>query len=124
MTNEEIISEYMQKHYDDQALASLLAHAEDGKLSYWSCSCFIGVPSAVRASVLHGECGPDCCPLQFASTARRDIPEADGAEDAFFDLGRTDAERRDKLIPLIKTEMARRESLRSESPEFAEVQAR
>lgn len=43
------IREFMQKHYTDERLAQLLAHAQDGKLSYWSCCCFIGIPTAVHS---------------------------------------------------------------------------
>jgi len=120
--NEQILTDYMRRHYSDEALAHLLAHAEDGRLAFHSCTCFIGVPPAVAASsALHGECVMWGCRALFASEARRDIPEADAAEDAFFDLGQYDHDRRNNLIPLIKAEMARREFLRSESPELTEV---
>ena len=55
MTNEQIITSFMQKHYTDERLSWLLAHTEDGLLSYNSCSCFIGIAVATGAL-----CGAFC----------------------------------------------------------------
>src|SRR6202021_4042065 len=43
------IRAFMQNHYTDERLAQLLAHAQDGKLNYVSCCCFIGVVTADHA---------------------------------------------------------------------------
>lgn len=103
------IENFLQTAYTDERLAMLLAHAQDGKLSYRSCSCLIG--AVICDHALHGAncaCGNGC-----HNTARARIEGADEAEDEFGALGFNDAERRTKLIPLILAEIQRRESLRS-----------
>jgi hypothetical protein len=114
MTNEEIITDFLQKHYTDETLAALLAHAEDGKLAHCSCCCLVGIPTADHA--LQGV-GKWSEPHYFKAAGMFGT----GAGVAYNALAATDDGRRAKLIPLIKTEMARRESLRSESPEQVEV---
>ena len=52
--NEQIIANFLKRPdeggaYTDEKLAALLAPAEDGKLSYVSCCCLIGVPTAGHA---------------------------------------------------------------------------
>lgn len=112
MSNETIISEFLQSAYTDEKLTALLAHAEDGKLSFNSCCCLIGIPTATHALTSR----TDNCPEDWAhtNTARgEDGSLADRAESAFLELGYYDSDRRAKLIPLIKAEMARREQSRS-----------
>jgi hypothetical protein len=124
MTNEQTLSNFMRLHYSDIALAALLAHAEDGKLFFDSCCCFIGIPLAIAAgAVLHGRCGAedDCNGPQWANRARLAMPSADAAEDAFLELGVFDDRRRELIIPLIHAEMERRERSRSESSELQAV---
>lgn len=127
-SNEEILTNYMRQNYNDLQLVALLDHAGSGQLSYFSCTCFIGLPPAVEAGAeLHGKScmGSLSCKRTYASEARRDIPEANAAEDAFFALGASEEERRAKLIPLIRAEIDRRSRLRSEptieSLEMAQV---
>jgi hypothetical protein len=105
-----IMRSFMQNHYTDERLAMLLAHAQQGKLRYMSCCCFIGITTANH-------------PLQEG------ISYADGehfyrlrnnygyvtAEIAFQKCapGRSDEERRRILIPMIRAEMRRRDRLAS-----------
>lgn len=105
MTNEEIISSFLQTAYSDEKLAMLLAHAQDGKLVYDSCCCFIGIPTADHPLQSLGGEGADHYSLA------RELPNAYEAERAFILLGTSadpDAERRERLIPLILAELDRR----------------
>jgi len=100
-------------NYTTEGLAAYLAHAQDGKVFYSSCCCFIGGATADHA--LRGRCDTnDYSHYQVA----KNLPGADEAEAAFFDLGRPyykhpigidglkdDAQRRRVLIPLIKAEL-------------------
>lgn len=43
------IRAFMREHYTDEHLAALLAHMRDGKFSFYSCCCFIGIPTADHA---------------------------------------------------------------------------
>lgn len=124
MTNEQIVSGYMTKYYTDERLSWLLAHAESGALSFWSCCCFIGIPSsdhALRGEIegFKGQIGT------HYDTMRRGYmwDEAGIAERAYRSLGDTDAERRAKLIPLIRAEMERRLLLHSEQSSIPETEA-
>lgn len=115
MTNEEIISDFMREEYSDERLAMLLAHAEDGRLVFQSCCCFIGVATAdhaLKQSLPSGEPGN----VQHYRTARA-LTNAPYAEMAFMNLchGTTskgdrfdDEIGRARLIPLIRAEMERR----------------
>jgi len=118
----EAIKQYMREYYDDEHLAMLLAHAEDGKLTYHSCCCFIGVSTADHA--LKESCSVDA-PHYYAAKGMKKslwhkIPAlkdplrynvAVQAEQEFVYCGigsDRDAVRRSILIPLIREEMARR----------------
>ncbi len=109
----------MRVHYTDERLAQLLAHAQDGKLAYNSCCCFVGIafwpgdhPFALNMERM-GHINP---------THESDGKAASGgqkAEDAYNSLwvpGRfeedMDAKRRRILIPMIRAEMRRRERLK------------
>lgn len=115
MTNEQILTHFMQEHYTTERLCWLLEHARSGKLSVLSCCCFVGITTSnhpLRGSMKRSQYTPeDCAHLNKAR-------EADfvGAEAAFYHLGGgadlgSDEARREKLIPLIETELARRESI-------------
>lgn len=121
-SNEEIISEFMQKHYTDERLSWLLAHAESGALSFWSCCCFIGIPTAdhaLRGSLIGTSLAPGAEPHYRSA---RLLAGAKKAESAF--LGLIAGSRNPTLIGLIKQEMARREAERSSSsPELEHVMA-
>lgn len=129
MTNEEILSDFMQKHYTDERLAALLAHAEDGKLSYMSCCCLIGVATADHALQGRGDMNgvEDEFGLDHYDRAEL-LPNAIEAEDAYLNLapdgtkvGKADQARRAKLIPLIRAEITRREAERNSELSEAEL---
>jgi hypothetical protein len=116
MTNEQIITQFLQTQYSDERLAMLLAHAEDGKLAYYSCCCFAGVPTATHA--LQGDYKEVAFNVgisdhEYHPDWNWDTREVMSRAYAHFAL--TDELRRAKLIPLIEAEMARREMERSES---------
>jgi hypothetical protein len=115
------IEQFLREQYSDEKLAALLAHAEDGKLSFGSCCCFIGVATANHA--LQGSNFREVWAtpaISHLSLARR-LPYGSEAEDEFGDLGRDNQERREAIIPLIRAEIARRDSLKL--TETAEPQA-
>lgn len=112
MSTENIVK-FLQTAYSDEKLAALLAHAQDGKLAYNSCCCFIGVATADHALEIAREKRwadyeiPDVHHLNLA----KELPCAAAAEREFLSLGKTDEERRAAIIPLILAEMERREKL-------------
>jgi hypothetical protein len=109
---------YLQTAYSDQQLAMLLAHARDEKLSFYSCCCFIGVPTANHA--LKGYVGYGYGSAPHYQTARGSYGAA-MAEQAYCQVGwrlaktrsGEDPARRRFLIPLIRAEMKRRDSVRA-----------
>ena len=103
-------------NYTTERLTAYLAHAQDGKVVYSSCCCFIGGATADHALRDRGDTND-----QHHYQAAKKLPGADLAEAAFFDLGRPhyqdpvgmdglkdDAQRRRVLIPMIKAELGRR----------------
>lgn len=126
------IERFLQTAYTDERLAALLAHAEDGKLSWHSCCCLIGVPTAdhaLRGSVAEGtlEEHYQLARARFGLVADRSYMNLSHKDNWI----KADAERRAKLIPMIRAEIARRDALRtqdgrdtrdnSRSPELAGV---
>ena len=132
LTNEQTISNFLRTEYTDADLAAALAHAQDGKLSYYSCCCLRGIPSAnhalrgarkeeagftteVYGPLDHAKGNDALFDLQLSSKYQQ-------ADTAYFNLGdpgfghswlAEDALRRSRLIPLIEAEIARRESERA-----------
>jgi hypothetical protein len=105
--------QFLSESYTDQQLAALLAHAQDGKLSFCSCCCLIGItnaPHALRGYIPEFEQG---CVLPPGSThhqAVRMLSElAADTEQEFAALGTSDEERRAAIIPLIEAEIQRRD---------------
>ena len=114
MTNEQVLTDFMRAQYSDAKLAELLAWTEDGGLTYHTCCCFIGVLTADHPLRREGDVDTRWTEgVPHYAIAVEEIPDAEDAEEAFWLLGKTDADRRAKLIPLIKAEMARREAERS-----------
>src|SRR5690349_16077742 len=125
MGNESVIAQFLRPPheggaYTDERLTMLLAHAEDGKLSFFSCCCLVGVATAEHP--LRGRtCEWDGHGITFGA-----VPMGEEVSMAFnwlatsLDSDNWDAERRAKLIPLIHEEMKRRESIRAQS-ETSEV---
>ena len=113
------IREFLRTAYSDERLAMLLAHAQEGKLSYMSCCCLIGIPTANHAlkEVLQG--GDHII-------KSRALPGGMEAEKAFYaligglatpkaSLEVGDHARRLRLIPMVKAEMRRRSRLRAQT---------
>lgn len=113
------IRRFMQSQYTDERLAQLLAHAQEDKLSYYSCCCFIGVATATHALKAQLDIPPSFEPHYRAAGK---LPGADDAESAYAQIGSLnrmsdeshDAIRRRILIPMIKAEMKRRSHARQE----------
>ena len=113
------IRAFLQIAYSDEKLAMLLAHAQGGKLSYASCCCLIGIPTANHA--LKGVFGSGEHLIDG-----RALPGSAAAERAFSTLfmglatmestvGARDHARRLRLIPMVKAEMRRRSRLRAQT---------
>lgn len=108
MSNEEIISEFLETAYSDAQLAALLCHVQDGKFSYMSCCCFIGITTADHA--LRGEMGSVTASMMPHYDKACDTPNADKAENAFIEIG--GADNPSLIIPFVLAEMERRERLK------------
>lgn len=113
------IRRYLKTAYkDDARLTALYAHAEDNKLVWFSCCCFIGAATADHA--LRGQ--ENCYGSEPHYWQARQLPDSYEAECAFYTLGRTDTERNRRLIPIIRTEMRRRERTRKKVLDRQSVQ--
>ena len=100
------IEEYLRVAYDDEHLAMLQAHAESGKLAYYSCCCLIGIPTVDHT--LRGEAiGPREIGGHYPRPGFKTPLEAE-AETQFKRLG-GDHKRRTRLLSLIYAEQRRRE---------------
>lgn len=118
------IRSFMQDNYTDSRLAELLAHAQDGKLAFESCCCFIGVCTADHE--LHGEGSSSSDHYIVAKDLDKpryypgsDYPAYMGrAEYAYFQLAYKDDTKRQRiLVPMIRAEMKRRDRARAICPE-------
>lgn len=104
------------KLYPDDRLAALLAHAQDGKLAYNSCCCFIGSINADHALQGHGKHltlhGNDAMRIHGAVDAERAYAYL--PLEAWRGLlpDSSDEFRRHFIIPLIRAEMRIRERSR------------
>jgi hypothetical protein len=110
--------------YPADRLADLLAHAQDGKLSYRSCCCLIGVATAdhpLRGRIEHIPhfAGIAGIAQHYASAIK--LPGAVNADYAYCHIaerhnGQTgieqDALRRRILIPMVLAEFRRRDRLK------------
>jgi hypothetical protein len=116
----ENIQNYLRTAYSYEDLVAQLAHAEDGELSYASCSCLIAAPTGHHALLRVGE----YCEQRLEHlAAARALPYALAAEEEFNNLGNpgdgltpwTDELRRQRVIPLIRAEILRRDGLKAQS---------
>ncbi len=106
------IQNFLRTAYSDEGLAALLAHAEDGKLSYTSCTCLIGSVNPGHALLPAGGYCEDIWHLYIV----RALPFAKEAEAEFDKLGDpgdgltpwSDELRRERVLPLIQAEISRR----------------
>lgn len=122
--HKQAIRAFMQANYSDERLAMLLAHAQEGKLAFDSCCCFIGIPSAPHALASNGErAQPEPTHHRVYGNLLRGAREAEKAFN-YLGVGKSwsyslmDAKRRRILIPMIRAEMRRRERLVKEQIEF------
>ena len=116
------------KLYPDDRLAALLAHAQDGKLSFLSCCCLVGSINAPHALQ-----GSDYNPYTARHVIEaRLLPGATLAEIAYnriawarpelLDLGRGgDPLRLRRLIPMIRSEMRLRDRIQEQARQESEL---
>lgn len=107
------IRAFMQVHYTDERLAQLLAHAQQGRLEFHSCCCFIGITTADHALATGYKFGQ----MGHYLTAKA-MQGAVAAEEAFLRLDMSarktgmifsaSANRSRILIPMVRAEMRRR----------------
>lgn len=109
------IRQYLGSAYSDERLAWLLAHARNEKLVYQSCCCLIGAATSDHA--LQGNADVNQPAAAHYHLARKFIG-AKEAEQAYWELGyrgqprallSSDEMRRRRLIPMILSEVRRRE---------------
>lgn len=137
------IREWLKK-FDDQRLASLLAHAQDGNLAFNSCCCLIGMYNAPLNMAFVADRASN--PGWFREPKHQGHPlchhehvrelfgaQAQIVENAFRDLAfhpsplprgnaEQDARRRRILIPMIRAEMRYRRAPEPVAQPEAEVQ--
>lgn len=124
MTGEtkQALRNFLQRHYSDERLAMLLAHAQSGKLSFHSCCCFVGVATAKHA--LYGMASMigysesvhylEATHLSGAQEAELAYKGLCGFELSLLNADYADAKRRRLIIPIIRAEIKRREIMRKQ----------
>lgn len=124
------IRAFMRSAYTDERLAQLLAHAQDGKLEYSSCCCFVGIPTANHSLQSAYRCITNPSGHDDHLTDAHRLRGAWEAEEAFLyispvtgDKPRHDARIR-ILIPMIRAEQRRRERALAALPDFQEFNQR
>jgi hypothetical protein len=103
------LRKFMRDHYSDERLSWLLEYARSGELRFYSCCCFIGIPTAnhaLQSGVAHLK-------------AAYELDGADEAETAFKKIYKPttipysrDSGRQRILIPMVRAEIKRRELVR------------
>lgn len=111
----QILRQFMRDHYSDERLAMLLAHAQEGKLSFDCCCCFIGSmnsPHPLRTQeenrVGDGSFSHylEAKALRLGIDAEVSYQKPCAKQDT---KSAEDAIRRRILIPIIRAEMRRRD---------------
>jgi hypothetical protein len=117
------IRAFLRDHYSDERLAMLLAHAEGGKLAFYSCCCFIGVATANHdlCGKANRKVGDPLLVTHYMEAST--LPGSAEAEEEYYELDPSDTIRRRLIIPIIREEMARREKVRAESIQEQEAEA-
>ncbi|HEV7523044.1 MAG TPA: hypothetical protein VGP89_18220 [Candidatus Angelobacter sp.] len=114
------IQKYLETAYNDETLAALIAHTEDGKLSFNSCCCFVGFPTADHSyrGEMAAETANAAHHLLVVHASWWNLPSPDYgnhpsylAETEFRDLGENDWRRRERLLPILYAEQSRRAAL-------------
>jgi len=114
----QVIRKFMRENYSDDRLAQLLAHAQEGKLNYFSCCCFVGVHDAKHALRTRKDTDWEGHEVAIFSPCKREASTAYGqlvpleGEKVIQTSDASDLPRRRILIPMIKAEMKRRSLLR------------
>lgn len=113
------IVQFLQNVPTDAELVAILAHAEDNKLAYGCCTCLISSPGAPH--VLVGDAWY-CEGAEEHLKQARIQPFAEAAEKEFLWLGDpggglpyNNEMRRERVIPLLRAEIQRREQSRAQS---------
>jgi hypothetical protein len=107
---------FLRTAYTNERLAWLLAHARSGKLSYQSCCCLVGLPTADHA--LAGKMSSQQISKSGHYWIGKAFLGAREAEWAYYRLGlvrrarldTSDETRRRRLIPMVLAEIQRRAS--------------
>ena len=110
---------FLRTNYSDQHLLSLIAHMEDKKFDFYSCCCFIGIPTATHA--LQGKNNhyrSDSLEGLHYQAARRLFGAIEAEQEVY---GLVINGNQGLLLDLAKEELAYRESLRSTPDEEKEV---
>lgn len=127
MAKTDAIERFLREQYSDEKLEMLKKHCESGKLSFFSCCCFIGVVTADHANgqlksrkeyYSHENKPEDGGGRTHYAEAKR-LTDAVAAEAEVLDLSfaygtLADEERRNALLPLIVAEQQRRVGLKLE----------
>jgi hypothetical protein len=132
--NKATIRAFMRANYTDGKLIELLEHARSGKLAFYSCCCFIGVPTADHELQPSSIVGAQHSREKHYGKAVM-LPGAKVAEEAYRLLSpyahdgspidyyrESDPLRRRILIPMILAEIRRRRMAQSETPATVEVE--
>lgn len=121
------VRQFLRTAYPDERLVWLLAHTRGEQLSYQSCCCLIGVTTADHP--LRGRVDLDQTTQPHYSLAKKYMGARE-AEQAFWELGfkgpervceSSDPLRRRRLLPMILSELRRREMARTVSREMASI---
>jgi hypothetical protein len=108
--NKQIIRNFLREHYTDEKLVMLLAHAQSGKLSFHSCCCFIGIPTADHALQ-----GKNVIGYESHYKISEMLSGAGRAEEAYarldYPIATDEERRRRRLISIVKAEIRRRDRL-------------
>lgn len=109
------IRQFLRTAYSDERLVWLLAHARSGRLAYQSCCCMIGAATADHP--LRGKADVNLAAAAHYRLAQKFVGARE-AEQAYWELGyqngyrpmeSSDGMRRRRLIPMILSELRRRE---------------
>lgn len=109
-----VVRAFMQQHYTDGMLAALLAHMRDGKFSFFSCCCFIGIPTAdhpLQSRSMYGAAQHyhRAHRLRGASQAEDALAKVAEANNDDETMGQRDARVYTFLLPIVRAEMRRRD---------------
>lgn len=124
------IRQFLRTAYTEERLVWLLAHARSGKLTYQSCCCLIGAATADHP--LQSKTDVNQPGAEHYHLARRFIGARE-AEQAYWELGycgvsravqSNDEVRRQRLIPMILSEMRQRAQARASAGQLRQSAAR